>query len=64
MNEYVIDIEEIVAEYFTNYDRGRAWEMLNRQKILYRRTDIALLTFFGGGSLIIFLIILYNFIVH
>ena len=64
MFQFSGDIQEIVAEYFTNFDMNRSWEILNRQKMLWRRVDIAMLVFFGGGSLLIFFIIIYNFVIH
>jgi len=64
VDSFVIDIHEIVAEYFTNDDMAEAYKILNRKNVQYRRLDIVMLTFFGGGSALVLLILLCQLILH
>jgi len=41
-----------------------AYKILNRKNVQYRRLDIKMITFFGGGSVLILLIVLFQLILH
>ena len=46
------NIVEVVADYFAHGDPNEALKVLNKKSMQWRRIDIAMISFFGGSSVL------------